>query len=353
LPTDLVAIVEKAMAPAAADRYATAGELAADLRRFQTGQLVGAHRYTPWQRVRRIVARQPAAFSLVALVVIALVFAVAVLVVRQVRVRETRQTKRVLDVQILELENAMAAASDPAILQVLEDRLDRTIDRARLASQELAGATSAVGRGEDPLERRIHAVLAGFDADTYSIPPRFRSVVAAALPYATRRVTSPAVQDVKRTVWPIITRELDAFGLPRELGYIAWFESDLKASIRGPLGQVGVWQLMPLTARERGLRVGDAVDERVDVTKSTHVVAQMFAEDFAQFGDDATLMAVLAYPLGEERIRRYVREIAMEKGAWRSGRRSYWHLLRTHRLPAETEEYVPRVIALILADRDH
>jgi hypothetical protein len=351
LPTDLVTIVEKAMAPAAADRYATAGELAADLRRFQTGQLVGAHRYTPWQLVRRIVVRQPAAFSLVGLVVLALVFAIAVLVVRQVRVRETRQTKRALDGQILELESAMADTRDPATLRTLEDRLNRTVGRALVASQELAGATTAVGRGDDPLERRIHAVLAGFDADTYSIPPRFRSVVAATLDMATRRVTSPSVQDAKRTVWPIITRELDTFGLPRELGYLAWMESGLKASTRGPLGQAGVWQLMPATARERGLRVDDAVDERFDVTKSTHIVAQMFAEAFAQFGDDATLMAVLAYPLGEEKTRRFVREIAMEQGAWRSGRRSYWHLLRTHRLSAETEEYVPRVVALILADR--
>jgi hypothetical protein len=35
----------------------------------------------------------------------------------------------------------------------------------------------------------------------------------------------------------------------------------------------------------------------------------------------------------------------------RRGGRRCWHLLRTHGLSAETEEYVPRVVALILADR--
>src|SRR5205085_907405 len=49
VPGDLVAIVDKAMAYAATDRYPTAQELAADLKKFQTGQLVGAREYTTWQ----------------------------------------------------------------------------------------------------------------------------------------------------------------------------------------------------------------------------------------------------------------------------------------------------------------
>jgi hypothetical protein len=46
LPPELVAIVGKAMARAPADRYPSARELASDLRRFQAGQLVAAHRYS-------------------------------------------------------------------------------------------------------------------------------------------------------------------------------------------------------------------------------------------------------------------------------------------------------------------
>ena len=50
-PGELVAIVERAMAQVPGDRYANAGELAEELRRFLTGQLVSAHRYTALQRV--------------------------------------------------------------------------------------------------------------------------------------------------------------------------------------------------------------------------------------------------------------------------------------------------------------
>ncbi len=51
-PPELVAIVERAMARAPADRYQDAGALVADLRRFLTGRLVGAHQYRPWSLVR-------------------------------------------------------------------------------------------------------------------------------------------------------------------------------------------------------------------------------------------------------------------------------------------------------------
>ena len=45
-PAELRAIVHKAMAPERAARYRTAAELADELKRFQTGQLVSAHRYS-------------------------------------------------------------------------------------------------------------------------------------------------------------------------------------------------------------------------------------------------------------------------------------------------------------------
>jgi tetratricopeptide (TPR) repeat protein len=57
IPTELAAIVERAMARAPGDRYATARDLADDLRRFQTGRMVGAHRYSLRQLLRRWAAR--------------------------------------------------------------------------------------------------------------------------------------------------------------------------------------------------------------------------------------------------------------------------------------------------------
>jgi serine/threonine protein kinase/tetratricopeptide (TPR) repeat protein len=69
-PADLVAIVQRAMAPLPIDRYGDAGELATELRRFLTGQLVSAHRYTAGQRVNRFVQRHRAAVTIAVLAAI-------------------------------------------------------------------------------------------------------------------------------------------------------------------------------------------------------------------------------------------------------------------------------------------
>jgi hypothetical protein len=61
LPPDLLAIVGKALAADPQARYATAFELADDLKRFQAGQLVAARRYSTLARAARLVARHPLA----------------------------------------------------------------------------------------------------------------------------------------------------------------------------------------------------------------------------------------------------------------------------------------------------
>src|SRR5207247_2250776 len=59
VPAELETIVLKAMAKAPEDRYATAGELAEDLRRFLAGEPIKARRATLWQRGWRWLARNP------------------------------------------------------------------------------------------------------------------------------------------------------------------------------------------------------------------------------------------------------------------------------------------------------
>ena len=60
LPRDLVTIVHKAIERDPAQRYATAGELMADLQRFLDDEPILARRQTQWERYRRWARRNPA-----------------------------------------------------------------------------------------------------------------------------------------------------------------------------------------------------------------------------------------------------------------------------------------------------
>ncbi|WNG24084.1 protein kinase [Cystobacter fuscus] len=73
IPRDLLAIVSKAMARRPDERYATAREMAEDLRRFQTGQIVGAYEYSPMELLRRFVRRHRAVVTVTAVALLLLV----------------------------------------------------------------------------------------------------------------------------------------------------------------------------------------------------------------------------------------------------------------------------------------
>jgi serine/threonine protein kinase/tetratricopeptide (TPR) repeat protein len=122
-PPDLVAIVNKAMATSPEDRYPTAMELAADMRRFETGQLVSAYSYSLRDLVRRFITRHRAEVIVAAALSAILVAAVVigfVAVRRQARVAEAQRDRAQLAARRAEQIDAflvgMLGSADPRVL---------------------------------------------------------------------------------------------------------------------------------------------------------------------------------------------------------------------------------------------
>ena len=98
VPGDLIAIVERAMAKDPQQRYANAGELAVELRRFLTGQLVAAYRYTPLEKAKRFVRRHRAAVTISLLATVGFAVGGTVAVHRVVKARDFAERQRELAV---------------------------------------------------------------------------------------------------------------------------------------------------------------------------------------------------------------------------------------------------------------
>ncbi|MDB4953904.1 MAG: serine/threonine protein kinase [Myxococcales bacterium] len=140
-PLELVAIVERAMAPLTPDRYSNAGGLADELRRFLTGQLVAAHRYTAMQRVGRFVRKHRAAvlISAIATVGFAVGGTVAVrnvvhardLAEQEGKIANTRKVaaERLIDYMFSDMKNKLGAIGRLDLMAGLGTEARRYFDR--------------------------------------------------------------------------------------------------------------------------------------------------------------------------------------------------------------------------------
>ena len=133
--------------------------------------------------------------------------------------------------------------------------------------------------------------------------------------------------------FPTIEAILAEHNMPDQLKYMTIVESHLRPRVGSHMGAQGLWQIMPGTAKELGLRRYHSVDERFDPHRSTHAAIHYLKKLHKRY-DDWTL-AIAAYNCGPGRV-----DQALEL----AGSRSYWDL-QAH-LPTETAKYIPEFIAV-------
>ncbi|WP_372682949.1 transglycosylase SLT domain-containing protein [Desulfosarcina sp.] len=138
---------------------------------------------------------------------------------------------------------------------------------------------------------------------------------------------------LKRTTryFPYIQGMLSENGLPDDLKYLAIAESALRMHAGSSKGAMGVWQLMPQTARKYGLVVDVNFDERRNLYRSTPAVVTYLKVLYERFGSWSLSLA--AYNMGEEGLEAEILE---------QGVSNYYQLY----LPLETQRFVFRIIAI-------
>jgi len=131
---------------------------------------------------------------------------------------------------------------------------------------------------------------------------------------------------------PGIVPSFDKRRLPRELAYLPMLESSFEN--RADSGHArGLWQFTRQTAEHMGLRVGTMVDERLNWRKSSEAAAE-YLDSLGEHFDYDWALALAAYNGGPNYV---------DEEMKRQHRRDFFSLS----FRRETEEYVPRFIAML------
>jgi pSer/pThr/pTyr-binding forkhead associated (FHA) protein len=206
-----------------------------------------------------------------------------------------------------------------------------------------------------PLGADVHQVLEELGKKGFIVPESFIKTVQGQIEYFTKpgnRATLERCFRRKPRFETLIRQELARKNLPPDFLYIAMQESLFDPAAQSGNDARGLWQMVPETAKEHGLKVPDEWktvaperDERTRPLASTRAAARYLHVLYSEFGDAALAMA--AYNAGAGKMRKTLRRIEDPVND-----RDFWYIYRMGMMSPETREYVPKIIAMILIDRN-
>lgn len=132
-----------------------------------------------------------------------------------------------------------------------------------------------------------------------------------------------------------VVEELSQHDMPLDLALLPVVESAYQATALSPMSAAGIWQFIPGTGRDFNLVQNANYDSRLDVTASTRAAVRFLSGLRNHFGD--WLLALAAYNCGQGTV-----DAAINANRAAGLGTDYWSL----NLPAETMDYVPRLLAV-------
>ena len=133
-----------------------------------------------------------------------------------------------------------------------------------------------------------------------------------------------------------IVESLNQHNLPYELALLPIIESAYQPTALSPKSAAGLWQFIPSTGHDFDLQQTKHYDARLDITASTQAAMRYLTFLNQHFNGD-WLLALAAYNCGLGVV-----DNAIKRNKDEGIATDYWSL----QLPEETQEYVPRFLAL-------
>ncbi|MGZ8917663.1 MAG: transglycosylase SLT domain-containing protein [Methylobacter sp.] len=133
-----------------------------------------------------------------------------------------------------------------------------------------------------------------------------------------------------------IVEGLNKKKLPLELALLPIVESAYQPTAQSPKSAAGLWQFIPSTGNDFDLGQSQHYDERLDITASTEAAIRFLSRLKQHFHGD-WLLALAAYNCGQGAV-----DEAINRNRAEGLPSDFWSLS----LPEETQDYVPRLLAL-------
>jgi hypothetical protein len=202
-----------------------------------------------------------------------------------------------------------------------------------------------------PEERLILRVARMFGECEIKMPPGFVKEVRNYIEKwkASSRMKNAIRRANQRGYTRRIAETLLSHDLPPQFYYLALQESNFDVEACGPATRWGIakgmWQFIPSTAENYGLRTGplqhvrrpDPRDERHSFKKSTAAAAEYIKAIYDTDAQASGLLVMASYNWGERRVNRLIKTMPENPQD-----RNFWQLLEKYkkRIPSETYDYV-------------
>jgi len=134
---------------------------------------------------------------------------------------------------------------------------------------------------------------------------------------------------------PYIRQQLKENNMPLCLEYLPVIESEFKINAKSRSGALGMWQFME-NSIQPFLKKNEWIDERLDPWKSTDAAIKKLQDNYNWFKDWE--LALAAYNYGSGGISRLIKK--------HDNVNSYWYLVDKGVLTNQTENYVPKFLAI-------
>ena len=153
--------------------------------------------------------------------------------------------------------------------------------------------------------------------------------------YASRPTYLKRVIERSRRYLFHIVEEVERRGMPAEIALLPMIESAFNPAAYSNRRAAGIWQLIPITGTTYGLKQNWWYDERRDIIGATRAALDYLQNLYSMFGDWE--LALASYNWGEGAVGRAVVK-NRNKGLPTD--------FRNMKLPPETRNYIPRLIAI-------